>query len=120
MRLVDDDGVVGVEKFIALCFGEQNAVGHQFDEAVLRAFFGESHLEADALAHVLTQLFGDARGHAAGSDAARLRVTNQPITTTPRGQRNLRQLRGFARPGFAGEHNHLIVSDERRDFVCPL
>ena len=112
MRLVNDDGVVGIQEFVTLRFGEQNAVGHQLDETVLRTFLGEAHLEADALAHLLAQLFGDARGHAAGGDPARLGVTDQAVTSSSGRQRNLRQLGRFAGPGFAGEHHNLMVSNQ--------
>ena len=120
MRLVDDDGVVRVEELVALRFRQQNAVGHQFDEAVLRAFLGETHLKAHAPANVLAQFFGNARGHAAGRNAARLRVADQPVPTTPCGQRDLRQLRRFAGTRLTGEHHVLIVANERSNFVGAL
>ena len=120
VRLVDDDGVVGVEEFVSLCFGEQDAVGHQLDEAVLRALFGEAHLEADALADLLAQLFRDASRHAAGGDATRLRVADQPVPPAPGGERDLRQLCRLARAGLSGQHHHLMVADQRGDLVGPL
>ena len=83
MRLVDDDGVVSVEKFVTLRFRQQNAVGHQFDEAVLRRFFGEAHFVANARTNLFTQLFRDALCHAARRDASWLRVADQAIASAP-------------------------------------
>ena len=120
MRLVDDDRVVGIKKFIALRFGKQNAVGHQLNEAVLRALFGKAHLETHALTDLLAQLFGDACGHAAGGNSTGLGVTDQAMPTASRRQSNFRQLCRFAGTGLAGEHNHLIVANQRGNFIRPL
>ena len=120
MRLVNDDCVVGVEKLISLCFREQNAVGHQFDEPVLRRFFGEAHLVADARADILAQLFRDALRHATRGDPARLRVTDQTKFTATCRECDLWQLCCFPRTRFAREHDHLMITDKRRDLIGTL
>ena len=63
---------------------------HQFDEAILRSLFGETHLVANARTDLFTQLFGDALRHTARGDATRLRVTDQAVAPASCRQRNLR------------------------------
>ena len=120
MRLVDDDGVIGIKKFVALRFSQQNAVGHQLDKAVLRALLGKTHLKTHTLPHLLAQFFSDARGHAAGGNSTGLGVTDQAMPAAPRSQRDFWQLSRFAGAGLAGEHDHLIVANQRGDFISPL
>ncbi|GHT42920.1 hypothetical protein FACS189443_6410 [Planctomycetales bacterium] len=50
---VDDDGVVLAEVAVALRFGEQDSVGHQFDERVGAAFFVEPHFVSDSVPDVV-------------------------------------------------------------------
>ena len=64
------------------------------------------------------ELVGDPRGHAAGGDAARLRVADQPLDAAAQLQADFRQLRRFARAGFAANDHHLAVRGWRRRFRC--
>ncbi len=47
MRLVNNDGVVGIEEFITLRFRQQNTIGHEFDIGGLCQFIVKTHLIAD-------------------------------------------------------------------------
>ena len=124
--LVDDDGVVGLQQRVGLGFGQQNAVGHELDRGVAAEPVLESHLEAHHLAQRGFQLFGNALGHAGGSNAPRLGVTNQARAlprrvvelAPPHRQRDLGQLRGFARSGLATDNDDLMRLQRSHDLVA--
>ena len=123
MGLVDDQGVVALEHPVALQLGEQDAVGHHLDAALLRRTVGEPHLVADGLPQLAAELLGDPLGDAAGRDPARLGVADHRsagsgrLTATER-EADLRQLRGLSRPRLAGDDHHLVVADRLRDVVA--
>ena len=77
MRLVDDEGVVGLEQRVGLRFGQQDAIGHQLDAGAGREPVVEAHFVARHLAQRGVEFFGNALGHAAGGYAARLRVADE-------------------------------------------
>ena len=116
--LVDDDRVVALQVAVALQLGEQDAVGHHLDAALLRRTVGEPDLVADRVAQLGAELLGDPLGDAARRDPARLGVADH-LRSSPAAQRqaDLRQLRGLARPGLAGDHDHLVVPDGLGDVV---
>ena len=74
VRLVDDDGVVGFKQRVGLCLGQQNAVSHQLDRGIAAEPILKPHLEAHHIAQRGFKFFSNALGHAAGCNAARLRV----------------------------------------------
>ncbi len=126
MRLVNDDRVVGPEQRVGLRFGQQNAVGHQLDGGIAAQPVLKAHLVADHIAQRRFQFFGNALGDAGGRNAARLGVADQLALASrvielaaTHGQRNLGQLRGFARAGFAANDDDL-VRDERSGNVVAL
>ena len=125
MGLIDDQRVIGFEQRIGLRFRQQNAVGHQLDGTVAAQPVLKAHLEAHHVAQRGLQLLGNALGHAAGGNAARLRVTNQTALTcwvielaAPHGQCNLGQLRGLAGAGFAADDDDLVRAQRRHDLVA--
>ena len=133
MRLVDDDGVVGVQQRVGLRLGQQNAIGHQLDGGVARKPVLEPHLETHHLAQRRLQLLGNPLGHAAGRNAPRLRVPDQLAARrrpavgqgggviaqpAPHGQRNLGQLRGFARTGLAANNDDLVRRERSHDLLA--
>ena len=77
MGLVDDDRVVGQQFAVAAQFREQDAVGHQLDQAALGHPAIEAGLEADQLADLAVELGGDAVGDTACRQPARLGMTDQ-------------------------------------------
>ncbi len=126
VRLVDDQGVVGLEQRVGLRLGQQDAVGHQLDRGVLRQPVLEADLEAHHLAQRRLQLFGDALGHAAGGDAARLRVADE-LALLARGrialapaqrQRDLGQLGGLAGAGLTADDDDLVLPQGGHDLVA--
>ena len=78
MGLIDDDGVVLIEEAVALHLGEQNAVGHKLDGGGLRDAVIEADGVANGLADFLVQFRGDAFGHGARCNTARLGMTDEP------------------------------------------
>ena len=120
VRLVDDDRVVGGQLAVALQFGQQNAVGHQLDQAGIADAAVEARLVADQLAQRAAQLLRDARGDAARGQAAWLRVADQPACAAPQLQTQFGQLRGLARPGLAAQHDHLVLQNRATDLLARL
>ena len=115
--LVDDDRVVAREPAIGRDLGQQDAVGHELDRGLLGDVVVETHLVADQPAHRHLKFLGHAPGDRARGDASRLRAANHAGGAAPGLQAQLGQLRGLARAGFAGHHNHLVVADQRHDPV---
>ena len=116
--LIDDQRVVAVEVTVVLGFSQQNAVSHQLDQRALGGLIGKTHLITNQLAERRLQLFGNARGHAAGRQPARLGVADQAMRTAPQLQTDLGQLRGFTRAGFTGNHHYLMLGDRRLDLFA--
>jgi hypothetical protein len=118
--LVEDDRVVLAQQPVVRDLGQQDAVGHELDQGAVGDVVVEPHLEAHDVAQRRRQLLGDALGHAAGGDAARLRVADPPPDPPPQFQGDLGQLRRLARAGLARDHDHLGVAQGRRDLVAVL
>ena len=68
MRFVNDDRVVLIQKAIGLCFGEQNAIGHQADASIRRAAVREANSKADFLAEITIHLLCKSRGDSGAGD----------------------------------------------------
>ena len=118
MCLVDDDGVVLFQVAVVLGFGEQDAVGHQLDQAAVLALVFEAHLVADQLAQWRANFLGHPGGDAACGQAARLGVADQAVYAAADFQADLRQLGGLARTGFAGDHQHLVFLQRLLDLIA--
>ncbi|EHM55582.1 hypothetical protein HMPREF9080_00622 [Cardiobacterium valvarum F0432] len=117
VRFVHDDDFVAGEVGVGQGFGEQHAVGHQFDNGLFAGFFVETDLVADGGAKRFVQFFGDAGGDAARGDTARLGVGNHAARAEAEGEAELRQLCGFPRSGFAADDDDLVVGNQAADFV---
>ena len=115
VRLVDDDGVVRRQPAVGLYFGKQNAVGHELDSGPVADVVVETHLIADQPADLRFQLFGHASRHRARGDPARLGTADHPGGATASSEAQLRQLRSFTGAGFARDHNHLVIANQRDD-----
>jgi len=72
VRLVDDERVVLAKLAVPLCFGEQDAVGHDLDVGAGPDFVGEADLVANRAPELGLQLLGDPRSGGARGDPARL------------------------------------------------
>jgi hypothetical protein len=128
MGLVDDDRVVGLEVWIALGFGQQDAVGHQLDRCAGLQPILKAHLVAHHLAQRGIELFRNAFGHTGGRNPSGLGVTNQlrtlavftrlPPTAPAQRQRDLGQLGGLARARFATHDDDLMLAQGGLDLVA--
>ena len=121
MRLVDDQSVIGFEKWVVLRLGQQDAVGHQFDTGCL----AQPVLKADLETHHLTQrrfeFFGDALGDRTRCDAPGLGVANHlAVLTAPEQQGHFGHLGGFARPRFTANDDDLVRLHGGHDVVTAL
>jgi hypothetical protein len=131
--LVDDDRVVGLEQRVGLGFCQQDAVGHQLDRGIAAQPVLKAHLEAHHVAQRRVKLLGDALGHRAGGNAPGLRMADQaplarqqlpvrplgPVEPpAPHGERDLGQLRGLSRAGFAADDDDLVLLKRGHDLVA--
>ena len=107
-----------VEEAVALRLGQQDAVGHQLDEAFRAAAILEADLVADRWPSGVFEFLGDARGDRAGGDAPRLRVADEAGDAAAHLQADLRQLRRLARAGLAADDDHLVLLDGAADLVA--
>src|SRR5215471_4444360 len=117
MRLIDDDGVILREQWLALSLGEQNAIGHQFDVS----FRTGPVVKADLTTHLPSpsdiQFVGNPsryrqRRNATGLSAADFRFNSQ----TPF-EAHFRELCRFPRASFACNYNDLIGANRLHDFI---
>ncbi len=115
---VDDDRVVALEVAVVLGLGQQDAVGHQLDQGVGVALVLEPHLITHQRAQRRGQFLGHPARHTARGDPPWLGVADQAMLAATDFQADLRQLRGFARAGFAGNDQHLVLEQRVLDFVA--
>ena len=118
VRLVNHDGVVAAQLWVALNLREQDAVGDHAQSGIRGAFVGEPHLVADFIAEFRSHFQGDAFGDCSRGKPARLRVHNLvTMRATAHFQQHFRDLRGFARSGLAGDDDDLRAFHRVDDFV---
>ena len=84
VRLVDDDGVVGVQVAVMHRFRQQNTIGHELDVTTGAAAFPEPHLVTYHSAQITLQFFGYPFRHGPCSDPSWLGTGNQ-ATRSPAG-----------------------------------
>ena len=115
---VDDDRVIGLQPLVVLQFGQEDAVGHDLHAGGINNVRGEAHLIADSLTEFREGLFCQTGRHRTGGNAPRLGVPDQPVDAVAQFQQDLRQLSGFARTGFAGHNDNLVVFYGLRDVIA--
>ncbi len=111
VRLVDDDRVVPAQEAVALDLGQQQAVGDEPDERVVRRLV----LEADGVANRRperdVELVGDSLRDGAGGDATGLRVGDRAVDAPAELEAQLRELGRLARAGLPGDDDDLVCGD---------
>ena len=79
MGLINDEGVVVIQKPVMLNFSQQDAIGHQLDKSVAARLVPESNLVTDRLTDRLAQFLGNSGRNSPGSDPSRLRMPNHAL-----------------------------------------
>ena len=115
MRFVDDQRVVSAQVAVALCFGEQDAVGHQLDITVSRQLVGKTHLVTDGMAQRCFEFLRDTCRHRARGNTSRLGMPDQTVYAALQFKADLGQLRGFTGTGFAADDDHLVFINRTPD-----
>ena len=118
MRLVDDEGVVGLEAAVARDLGYEDPVRHDLDVRLRADLVVEPDLAPDHTADPSAELAGDARGDAPGRDSARLGVADPAGRPPPRGEADLGELGRLSGPGLTAHHHHRMSLDGRCDRVA--
>ena len=111
--LVEDQGVVAQQPTVALDLGEQDAVGHEFDQGSVADVVGEPHAVSDGLSQWRVQFLGDALRDGPGGQPPGLGVADHAAHPAAEFQADLRQLGGLAGSGLTGHHHHLMRCDLR-------
>ena len=117
VRFVQNDRIVVIEKTIVLGFGEQDAVGHQFDKCLRPRAVAKADFEAHVATQRRPKLVGQPRGDRPRGDAARLSVADHGRRAAAHLQADFRQLGGFAGPRFAAHHHDRMGLDRLGDFI---
>ena len=116
MCLINNDRVVGIQIPVMGGLSQQDAIGHELDQAVLAEFFTEANL----ITHYITQwgleLFRDAICHGLGSNSPGLGATDQTTHTATGLQAHFWNLGGFSGTGFTCDDQHLVLLDRSYDF----
>ena len=113
VRLVENQGVILPEPWVALRFGQQYAVGHQLDVGIFRGAVGKTDLVADQRAELAVQFLRNPRRGGAGGDATRLRMTDQAGNSPAQFKTYLGDLRRLARTRFTADDHYRMLFDQR-------
>ena len=118
VRLVDDHGVVAAQQRVAVDLGQQQAVGDEPHQRVLRAAVAEAHGVPDRPAERHLQLVRDPLGHRARGEPARLRVGDRAADAAAELEAELGDLRRLARAGLARHDDDLVVADRLQQVLA--
>jgi hypothetical protein len=120
VRLVDDQRVIPAQHPITLNLGQQDAVGHHFNQRPLTHLIGEAHGVANVVTKLRSEFVGDALANRPSRHAARLGVANQARDATPCFQAQLRDLSALARTSLTGNDHNLMLSNHLEELVVAL
>ena len=108
MSLIDDDGVIAAEQWVALNLGEQNTIRHNHQTGGGRGFIRKAHLIADVIAQSGLSFLAEAFGYCACCNTARLGVCNAvAMAASPHFEQHFRDLGCFTRAGLALDYHDL-------------
>ena len=117
VRFVNDHRVVGEQKRIRLRLREQDPVRHQLDRGAGRRGVREAHLEADDVPEGSLEFFRDALRDRARRDATGLRMGDAARNAAPGHERDLGELRRFARARLAAYDDDAVFFDRALHFI---
>ncbi len=83
MRLVNDQGVIVFKEAISLGFSQQNTIGHDLDQSLLRRAISKSNLKSHFLTKIDPQLIRQPLGDRPGSHPSGLGVPDEALHTSP-------------------------------------
>ena len=108
VRFVNDDRVVALQQGIGLRFGQQNAVGHQFDGRSRHRLVGKANLIAHDFTDFAFKFRCDAFSNGTCSNATRLRVSDQAFGPASGQKTDFGQLSCLTRTGLAANNDDRI------------
>lgn len=113
MRLIQNDGVVGLKTWVGLNLSEQHAVGHELDGDAWPGFVCKPNLVAHlgiGLTEHRAEFLCHPSGHRGGRQTPRLGMGDgAAFGGAACSQRNLGQLGGLARAGLAADDDHRLL-----------
>ena len=118
MGLVDDDRVIGPQVAIGLGFGQQDAVGHQFDERLGRGLVTEADFIRHPAVAAGPEFFGQPRRNTPGRQAPRLCVADHAAEAQAGFEAQLGQLRALAAAGLAANDHDLMLLNQPQNRVA--
>ena len=118
--LVDNDRVVGAKQRIVMGFHEQDPVGHNLQEGIVRGPVVEADLVTDRPADLFPHLFGDPAGDGSRRDPPRLGTADQPCEPSTGFQAHLRDLGGLPGAGLPGDDDDGMPPDGSDDITLSL
>ena len=117
MRLIDNDGIIPAQVAIALGFGQQDAIGHDFYVPVVAGPILKPNFVTYRLAGFLPQFLGNPPGDCCGGYSPGLGASDEAVYPPPSRQAILGQLGGLAGSGLAGYHQDRMLSDGLDNFI---
>ena len=112
--------IVGIQIAVVGCLGQQNTIGHKFDDAIFVQFLAEPNLVTDHLSQCRFQFLCYPVGHCLCGNSPRLCTADQSAHTTTGLYTHFWDLGGFTRTGFTGNDHHLVVFDRGNYFITAI
>ncbi len=117
MGFIDNDRIIGTQIPIALGFGQQDAVGHDFNVGVFWGSVLKTNFVTNGPTGLLPQFFSDPAGNRCRCNSPGLGASNQAVDSPTGGQTILRQLGGFTGTGLPGNHDDRMPLDGLNNFI---
>ena len=118
--LIDNDGIVLIQKTVLLHFCQQHTVGHQFYQTVVADLIRKANFKTDQITNSGIEFIGNAVGHAAGGQSPRLGVGNGAGHAAAKFQADFRDLGGFTGTGLTSDDDYLIVGNGLFDVILSV
>ncbi len=118
MGLIDNDRVILFQEPVTLCFGQKNAIRHQFDGCLGAQPIRETDFITDNFSDRGIEFPCDAVRRCAGSNPAWLGVSDQTCLPSAEFKTDFRQLGRFAGTCFSADHDDLMIEDGSGDFIA--
>lgn len=117
MGFVDDECVVLVKISVVPCFGEEDAIGHEFDSGMLIGLILKTNVNADFLSEFGMGFFGYTLCHAGGGESAGLSDANTFGTSKASLIDHFGKLGSFSGTSGAADNNDRVLLNGMNDFL---